>query len=194
MSSSTKFRVWDVKKGREEQVFDQHGCAVFSVTFDPNGKRILSGGIDGSICLWYADSGRLIRRFNGHTGCVNGLSFSANGDRALSGAIDRTMRLWDVETGKEIRQFEGHTSWINSVALSPNGHRALSGSGGNFIDGTVVEEDDNSVCLWDVETGELIERFSGHNRRVSSVAFSPDERYVVSASWDGTVRFWRLPD
>ena len=31
----------------------------------------------------------------------------------------------------------------------------------------------------------------GHTARVSSVAFTPDGSLLISAAWDGTVRFWR---
>jgi len=36
--------------------------------------------------------------------------------------------------------------------------------------------------------------FHGHNSLVMGLAYSPDHRYVLSGSWDGTLRLWRLPD
>jgi len=68
------------------------------------------------------------------------------------------------------------------LALSADGRRAVSGSL------------DNTVRLWDVDTGQELQRFTGHTNVVSGVAFSPDGKLIVSGSADATVRLWRLPE
>ncbi|KAF8578344.1 hypothetical protein K439DRAFT_1362445, partial [Ramaria rubella] len=50
---------------------------------------------------------------------------------------------------------------------------------------------DNTVCVWDVETGKAVSApFEGHTDPVTSVAFSPDGKHIVSGSYDRTVRVW----
>lgn len=44
--------------------------------------------------------------------------------------------------------------------------------------------------LWNMETGELVRSFTGHEKGPSSVAFSPCGDYVLTGSWDGTARLW----
>ncbi|MBM3740313.1 MAG: hypothetical protein FJW39_31550, partial [Acidobacteria bacterium] len=56
----------------------------------------------------------------------------------------------------------GHTERVGSVAWSPDGQRALSGSA------------DNTVRLWEVETGRCERVLEGHTDSVWSVAWSPD--------------------
>jgi WD40 repeat protein len=44
--------------------------------------------------------------------------------------------------------------------------------------------------MWDVETKAVIRALRGHRGRVSSVLFSEDERFIISASYDKTIHIW----
>src|SRR5712675_2454382 len=75
--------------------------------------------------------------------------------------------------------FHGHSSGVISVAFSRDGSRIVSGSW------------DNTIPLWDAETGHPIGKpLEGHSSRVESVAFSPDGSRIVSGSLDNTIRLW----
>ncbi|CAG7849701.1 SubName: Full=Related to archipelago beta form (F-box-WD40 repeat protein) {ECO:0000313/EMBL:CCA74347.1}, partial [Serendipita indica DSM 11827] len=73
----------------------------------------------------------------------------------------------------------GHTKDVNAIAFSPDGSRIVSAS------------DDNTIRLWDAETGQSLgEPLRGHTSSVSAVAFSPDGSRIVSGSEDKTIRLW----
>ncbi|MBK6432769.1 MAG: hypothetical protein IPF85_18935, partial [Anaerolineae bacterium] len=77
-----------------------------------------------------------------------------------------------------LRTLEGHTDIVRSAAYSPDGTRIVSAS------------DDQSVRIWDGETGALLRTLEGHTDRVLSAAYSPDGKRIVSASADQSVRIW----
>lgn len=72
----------------------------------------------------------------------------------------------------------GHTKDINSVAFSPDGKTLASGSG------------DETIKLWDVESGTELRTLLGHKHFVYSVAFAPDGKTLASGSADKTVKLW----
>ena len=72
-----------------------HGSAVTSLRFLPEGSRLASASLDGSIRIWDVDhQGREPLVLTGHTGWVWAVDFSARGGRLVSGGADRTIRSW----------------------------------------------------------------------------------------------------
>jgi general transcriptional corepressor TUP1 len=67
-----------------------------------------------------------------------------------------------------------------SMAISPNDALVLAG----MLDGT--------VCMWNVSTGQLLERFRGHYIYVSAVVFTRDGCGFVTGSWDNTIKYWEI--
>ena len=51
--------------------------------------------------------------------------------------------------------------------------------------------EDQTIKLWEIETGEEICTLTGHNGIVYSVAISPDNKTIVSGSQDGKIKIWR---
>lgn len=74
----------------------------------------------------------------------------------------------------------GHSSGVNAVAISKDNRFFVSGSA------------DNTVKLWDLETGRLEKTLKGHHDCVVSVTFTPDNRWVVSGSFDNTMKIWDI--
>jgi len=77
-----------------------------------------------------------------------------------------------------LHTLKGHTDTVHNVVWSPDGHVLTSGSR------------DNTIRLWDGQTGGLLQTLEGHEGIVWNVAWSPDGRVLASCSNDQTIRLW----
>lgn len=173
-------RLWD--SVQETRRLDRHQGEVLAVAISPDGLRLLSGGRDQTVRLWSMATGKEIRRIGGivaerHWDGVLAVAFSAGGRRALSGSRDRTARLWDLETGREIRCFRDFAAAVHGVAFLPDDRLGLTAGG-------------NRLVLWNLENGEIIRSFTGHDRLVLALAVSKGGHRLATGGEDGTVRLW----
>jgi WD40 repeat protein/transcriptional regulator with XRE-family HTH domain len=170
-------QLWDVATGRELRRFTPAGNAAFS----PDGRQLATVSGDHDVLLWDVASGQVIRRFVGHTAFGYSVIFSSDGTRLLTNADDRTARLWDVATGNELQRFTSPLEFVSfntvAVSLSPDGPLVITAAG------TIVQ-------LWDAATGKELRRLAGHTDEVNMARFSPDSRYALTTSDDGTARVW----
>lgn len=93
-----------------------------------------------------------------------------------------TGEVWTYHflSGTPLVNYRGHTDGVWSLAFHPGEQIMASGS------------DDQTVRIWDVNTGECLNILHGHTDRVRSVTFSPDGSLLASGSDDQTARIWDI--
>jgi len=161
--------------------FRGHSDEVSCIAISLDGTRIASGSLDKKVKVWETSSGKELLTFAAHNGAVRGVSFSPDGKWVVSAGDDKIVRLWDAETGEQSETFkgEGHQDRVSSVVFGSTGLIA-SGSW------------DGDVRVWNSENDEQICSPLGHDYPVTSVAFSADEKNLVSASTGARVTVWNL--
>lgn len=92
----------------------------------------------------------------------------------------RTLRPTLALPSAELQRYEGHVDSVTCVAVLPDGRHALSGSR------------DNTLRLWNIESGTALRRLEGHGDWVTCTATLSDGQRAVSGSKDGTLRLWDI--
>lgn len=73
--------------------------------FSPDGTRLVSAGLEGTISIWDTRSWQRLAELRGHAQYVSAVSFDADGTRLLSASGDGTVRIWDsLPASQRLRQ------------------------------------------------------------------------------------------
>jgi WD40 repeat protein len=179
-SEDKTIMLWDVQSQRSLGTLAGHYGTVTSLLFEPSEATLFSGSADGTVMQWDLQDlkpiGTPVKNFGAS---ISSIFLAPDGHmRSLALERDRVIILNvndDPALGRRIRAPDVGSS---NIAFSPDG-RFLASSG-EFGD----------VLEWDVASGELKTKLSGHERQVSRLAYSPDGKVLVSGSMDGAVIFW----
>ncbi|MDF5725797.1 MAG: serine/threonine protein kinase [Rhizonema sp. PD37] len=209
-SDDKTIKLWNLDTCQEIFTLCGHTHAVKSVAFSPISPSqeeyvpiLASGSWDKTIKIWNVNTGTEICTLTGHQLQVSAVAFSPQGELLASASLDRTIRLWNISIDsslptvsfqpilleKELKNrpqytllgtLSGHAWAVLTVAFSPDGKILATGS------------EDNTIKLWQVNTGKIIDTLPGHSWSVVALAFSTDGEMLVSGSWDKTVKLWRV--
>jgi WD40 repeat protein/predicted Ser/Thr protein kinase len=193
---------------------------IISATFSPDGKLVATTSLDGTAQTWDSQSGRLLAVLSGHTDQVTSAAFSPNGELLVTASFDKTARVWETASGRLVAILPGHLKGIMSASFSSDGRRivtagdktarlwalqsaappleppilfrpimrvAFSPSERQLV---ALSPGQNPIA-WDLDEVDRVVRLEGgHTGPVTCVDYSPDGRFIVTTSKDGTARVW----
>jgi WD40 repeat protein len=155
-----------------------HGVPISKLTFSPDGQTLATGSWDNTIKLWNR-KGALLRVLEGHTARLLGVAFSPDSQTLATSSADRTFRLWRLHNPNSMTLYGRRKMPVMQAIFSHNGQMLVSGS------------DDRTIKIWKSD-GTPITALKGHQGDVLGLAFSPDDKILASASWDGKAKLWQI--
>lgn len=180
-ASGNAIKLWDATSGRELLTLAGHIGWIMGIAISPDGQRLASTSLDGTVKIWSLMPGReTIAVVGGVTGYGTRVAYNPNGQEFATNGGDGTATFWNAKTGESRLVLTGHDIEVLSVAFSADGKRFATGS----LDATAV--------IWDTASGQKLLTLIGHEAGVRDIAFSPDGELIATGSFDGTAKIWDL--
>jgi len=155
---------------------------VLNIAFSPDGAFMAISPDRYAVQVWDVINHVFLYRIRtSFTGAINVMAFSPDGLALATGHYDGMARLFDVQTGDLLLEFNTGAV-VQSLAFSPDGQ--ILASGGSF--------ESSRVQLWSAGSGSLLRSLENSSAGITHLLFSPDSKYLVSASYDGTLRLWGI--
>lgn len=173
-----EFGIWNMWTGDCLREFQGHTDRVTCLCVSVDVSFAVSGSEDKTVRIWAPVTAECVRVLEGHEAAITKVCISLDATKILSADHDGIIKLWDRATGECLRTIEAHSQSISGLHLTLDGKFAASGSW------------DKTVKLWNLADGSCMKTFE-HADWVTSVDMTPDGRYLVSSSYEGT-KVWEL--
>ncbi|KAG0332122.1 SCF ubiquitin ligase complex subunit cdc4 [Podila humilis] len=198
--------VYDTVTGNRLKKLDGHEGGVWALQY--RGNTLVSGSTDRTVRVWDIEKGICTHTFRGHTSTVRCLQIvmpvNVNKDPhgvpkyepefpvIVTGSRDSTLLVWrlpDPSLNAHISPTDN--SWLlHTLVGHSQSVRALAAEGSTLVSGSY----DCSVRVWNLCTGALVHRLTGHTQKVYSVVLDTERNQCMSGSMDASVRIWSLED
>src|SRR5262249_3540568 len=166
-------KLWEAPAWKERKTVSGLEREVGTLVFSPSSKLFATHGGDEIIRIWdvdsAAESGKILPL---EKEPFAGLCFSRDSRQLITGG--KAVRFWSMDTQKELRSI-AQRGPVRCLALTHDGCTLAVGN------------DDDVIRLCDLE-GKEVRPPTGHTGIVSSIAFSPDDRRIVTGGGDKLVR------
>lgn len=174
------------------------GNLLFALAFSPNGDR-LAVAVNDELLIWDVATAQLEMRLSpdGLASYLTEVAFQADGHTLVARRDDipNVLEVWSLAEERLIRSTPG-INGSGPWAFSPtDGTFALGGRLNRFFFAGhwLLGKNDPTIYVSHLDDPSIIKELHGHDDTVSAIAFSADGRLLVSGSYDGTVRLWRVP-
>ncbi|XP_065140599.1 WD repeat-containing protein 36 [Paramisgurnus dabryanus] len=115
-----------------------------------------------------------------HAGPVRGVAVDGLNQLTVSVGADHLVKIWKFKSKELLHSHSLPAAPACSLLHRDSGMLAIA-------------LDDFTVNILDLETRRIVRRFSGHRGQINDMTFSPDGRWLITASMDCTIRTWDLP-
>lgn len=192
--------IYDTATGRKRMTLEGHEGGIWALQYV--GNTLVTGSTDRRVRVWDLETGKCTHLFAGHNSTVRCLLIAKptmiNGrlepaePLIVTGSRDSTLRVWKLPDPKDVAGHydgTGHNPYhLRTLRGHDHSVRAVASHGNTLVSGSY----DNTVRVWNIETGEMIHTLEGHTQKVYSVVIDTERNRCMSGSLDSTIRIWDL--
>ncbi|KAF2303405.1 hypothetical protein GH714_018002 [Hevea brasiliensis] len=126
-AKNTNLKIWDIRKKGCIHTYKGHTQGISTIRFTPDGRWVVSGGLDNVVKVWDLTAGKLLHDFKFHEGHIRSIDFHPLEFLLATGSADRTVKFWDLETFELIGSARLEATGVRSITFHPDGRTLFCG-------------------------------------------------------------------
>lgn len=188
-AAGNNLKVWDWNLDGKDQFFEQgKGNSLTAIASD--GKLAVSTSNDNILKIWDLKTGTVNNKFIEHTAPILSVAIIQEWQRIISISNDNTLKVWNTANAELVCSLNIGNA-ISNLAVSSDGSLAFT-------------TDNSTIKVWDINNGKELYtlpketrflsklRAKKHTNSISQLAITPDNKYIISGSYDTNIIVWNL--
>ncbi|HEX6301153.1 MAG TPA: BTAD domain-containing putative transcriptional regulator [Acidimicrobiia bacterium] len=177
-------RIWDGQIGELELTLDSGGSPLLIPVFSNDGSMVAATSLEGTTRIWDLETLAVKVLPPAEEALTLNLEFSPDDSllavtRQTEFGVPDYAAIYDVNTGEIVRRLESELA-ITDLGFTPDGGRIVTADG-----------EARTATIWDIETGEKIAVYFGHEGPIQDLQVSQDGTTVASSGFVD-VKVWDL--
>lgn len=168
--------VIDLVSKKEIRLMSQHQSAIFSLTYSPITNEFYSGDNDGFFCVWNGDNFDLKLTLPFNCGKIRNISINEDASHLALSGQDGIVRILETQFFNERAMLKGHKDGANCSVFMED----LLYTGGK----------DAHISIWEWRSNRRLKHIPAHNFAVYDFLLMDNNKILVSASFDKTIKLW----
>jgi len=183
-------KVWDFLAGKLLRTLPGHSEVVSCLDFSRDGSVIVSGSFDGLIRMWDTTSGQCLKTMvvaQETNAPVTFITFTPNSRYLITCSLDSTVRIWDYRSkeGTVVKSYTGHSNVKYSIPArvltlpTTTQHETDKTCSRDLV---VMGSEDGCVCIWDLQSRELLSKNKSHQESIIAISIHPTDPSIVAVA------------
>lgn len=186
---SGTLELWSAMQPESHRVIQVTKQSLRSLDFSADGQRLIAVVNSNNVgykklrCL-EVPTGRVLSEWSSEDQEVAGLvaEFSADDQEVFYNSdYSFSVQRFGAETlaVMDAMAFRSNSS-VSAIAATSDGKQLIAGG------------DRGELLAWDLESGEVVEKWPGHDSRIMEIAILPEGKRMLTCGFDGYVRCWAM--
>ena len=192
--------MWRAEDGDRIGTFEGHKGAIWDLDVDCFSRRVLTASADASVRLWDCETGEVLFTYD-HRGPVRGVAF-AEGSQMFASISDpfvehnAQISVYDIPENDDPQSYNETPRLEIDIPKMPDGKRVNPTNivWLNLNEALFVTFDNGSIRLYDPLTGDELEEFFPHDKKINRVSFNRDKTLFITSSNDFTAKLYDVVD
>jgi WD40 repeat protein len=181
--------IWDLAAGGTQGQILSHETPVRSAVFSPDSRRIVTAAGDNAH-IWNATTAKREAKPLEHHQTVTSAVFSPDSSSVLTASHDHFAQVWNAATGNPAGARPDLNRFLHRATFSPDG-RFYATVDSDYI-GQIFITATGKPFGRPLRPQPARESTYGARDDLSGVEFSPDGKYIVTASAETTAQVWNV--